>query len=358
MPCLEAWPKYSAALSFARTDEGNAMAKNPRNGCIAKLRALMVAGIVGLASTGMATAQSYPAHPITMIVPFAAGGPTDTLARILAQRMTVKLGQPIVIENVSGASGSIGVGRVARSAPDGYTLSIGNVTTHVFNGAIIPLPYDLLKDFEPIAMVASNPQLLLGKHEIPANTLQELIAWIKARPGAVLIGTTGNGSSGHISGVYLKETLGIPATMVPYRGAAPALQALVAAQIDILFDQESDALPQVGAKTVKAYAITAKNPSAAAPDIPTVDAAGLPGFYMTVWHGLWAPKGTPADVIAKLNAAVVDTLADSGVRARLAELGQEIPATDQQSPQALGAFQKAEIEKWWPLIKAANIKAE
>ena len=334
------------------------MAKTPWNGFIAKLRALVVAGIVGLASTGMATAQGYPAHPITIIVPFAAGGPTDTLARILAQRMTVKLGQSIVIENVSGASGSIGVGRVARSSPDGYTLSIGNITTHVFNGAIIPLPYDLLKDFEPIAMVASNPQLLLGKGEISANTLLELIAWIKARPGAVLIGTTGNGSSGHISGLYLEKTLGIQATMVPYRGAAPALQALMAGQIDIFFDQESDALPQVRAKTVKAYAVTAKTPSAAAPDISTADGAGLPGFYIAVWHGFWAPKGPPADVITTLNAAIADALADSSVRARLAELGQEIPALDEQSPQALGAFQKAEIEKWWPLIKAANIKAE
>ncbi len=334
------------------------MAKNLRNGCIAKFLALMIAGIVGLASAGIATAQSYPTRPITMFVPFAAGGPTDTLARILAQRMGVKLGQTIVIEDVSGASGSIGVGRVARASPDGYTLSIGNITTHVFNGVIYPLPYDLQNDFEPIAIVASNPQLLLGKREIPANTLQELIAWIKAKQTAVLIGTTGDGSSPHVSGIYLKQTLGVPATMVPYRGAAPALQALMAGQIDILFDQVSNALPQVRAKTVKAYAITAKNPSAAAPDIATVDAAGLPGFYMAVWHGLWAPKGTPADVITKLDAAVVDALADSSVRKRLAELGQEIPALDQQSPQALGVFQKAEIEKWWPLIKAANIKAE
>jgi tripartite-type tricarboxylate transporter receptor subunit TctC len=306
----------------------------------------------------MASAEAYPAHPITMIVPFAAGGPTDTLARILAQRMAVKLGQGIVVENVSGASGSIGVGRVARASPDGYTLSIGNISTHVFNGAIYPLPYDLVKDFEPIAMVASNPQVLLGRREIPADTLQELIAWLKARPGGVLIGTTGNGSSPHISGVYLKKTLGIPATMVPYRGAAPALQALMAGQVDILFDQVSNALPQVRAKAVKAYAVTAKTPLAAAPDISTVDAAGLPGFYMAVWHGLWAPRGTPANVIAKLDATVVDALADSNVRARLTELGQEIPATDQQSPQTLGDFQKAEIEKWWPLIKADNIKAE
>jgi tripartite-type tricarboxylate transporter receptor subunit TctC len=340
---------------------GNGMAKKPWNCCIARLLALIVAGTVGQASTGTATAQgssAYPAYPITMIVPFAAGGPTDTLARILAQRMMVTLGQSIVIENVSGASGSIGIGRVARSSPDGYTLSIGNVTTHVFNGVIYPLPYDLLKDFEPIAMIANNPQVILGKREIPANTLVELIAWIKARPGAVLIGTTGNGSSVHVSGVYLEKTLGVQATMVPYRGAAPALQALMAGQIDVLFDQVSNALPQVSAKTVKAYAVTAKNPLAAAPDIPTVDAAGLPGFYMAVWHGLWAPKGTPATVITKLNAAAVDALGDTTIRARLAELGQEIPAPDQQSPQALGAFQKAEIEKWWPLIKADDIKPE
>jgi tripartite-type tricarboxylate transporter receptor subunit TctC len=272
--------------------------------------------------------------------------------------MSVTLGQSIIIENVSGASGSIGVGRVARSSPDGYTLSIGNITTHVFNGIIYSLPYDQLKDFEPIAMVASNPQLVLGKREISANTLQELLVWIKARRPGVLIGTTGSGSSPHISGAYLEKTLGVSATMVPYRGMAPALQALMAGEIDILFDQVSDALPQVTAKTVKAYAVTAKNPSVAAPDIPTVDAAGLPGFYMTVWHGLWAPKGTPADVIAKLNAAIVDALADSSVRARLTELGQEIPALDQQSPNALGLFQKAEIEKWAPIIKAANIKAE
>jgi tripartite-type tricarboxylate transporter receptor subunit TctC len=318
---------------------------------------LIVACVLSLTASS-AFAQPFPSRPITLVVPFAAGGPTDTIARILGQRMSATLGQGIIIENTTGAAGSIAVGRVVRSPPDGYTLSIGHIGTHVINGAVYPLQYDVLKDLEPIAMVASNPQLILSKREIPAGTLQELIAWIKARPTPVLIGTAGSGSPSHISGAYLEKTLGISATMVPYRGAAPALQALIAGQIDILFDQAANGLPQVTAKTVRAYAVTAKNALPAAPDIPTVDAAGLPGLYMAVWHGLWAPKGTPADVVTRLNAAAVDALADANVRSRLADLGQDFPALDQQSPQALGAFQKAEIEKWWPIIKAANIKAE
>jgi tripartite-type tricarboxylate transporter receptor subunit TctC len=320
--------------------------------------AVGAAGWPVVARVRRAFAQQSPSRPVTIIVPYAAGGPTDTLARILAQRMSVAFGQNTVIENVPGASGSLGVGRVARASPDGTTLSIGNVGSHVFNGAIYSLQYDLLNDLKPIAMVASNPQLLLGKPGVLAKTLGELIAWIKTQPRAILIGTGGPGSAAHLSGVYLEQKLGISATMVPYRGTGPALQALMAEQIDVLFDQVSNALPQVRAKTIKAYAVTAKSPSVVAPDIPTVDAAGLPGFYVAVWHGLWAPKGTQADVIAKLNSAVVDTLADPTVRVRLAELGQEIPARDQQTPQALGIFQKAEMEKWWPIIKAANIKPE
>jgi tripartite-type tricarboxylate transporter receptor subunit TctC len=321
----------------------------------------LAAGLAGwpvVVRVPRAFAQQSPSRPVTIIVPYAAGGPTDTLARILAQRMSVAFGQNMVIENVPGASGSLGVGRVARASPDGTTLSIGNVGSHVFNGAIYSLQYDLLNDLKPIAIVASNAQLLLSKPGVPAKTLGELIAWIKTQPRAILIGTGGPGSAAHLSGVYLEQKLGISATMVPYRGTGPALQALMAEQIDVLFDQVSNALPQVRAKTIKAYAVTAKSPSVVAPDIPTVDAAGLPGFYVAVWHGLWAPKGTQADVIAKLNSAVVDTLADPTVRARLAELGQEIPALDQQTPQALGIFQKAEMEKWWPIIKAANIKPE
>jgi tripartite-type tricarboxylate transporter receptor subunit TctC len=305
-----------------------------------------------------ASAQEYPSRAITIIVPFSAGGPTDTLARILAQRMTVALGQNVLVENVTGAAGTIAVGRAVRSAPDGYTLSIGHVGTHVVNGAIYPLQYDLLKDLEPIAMVANNPQLIVGKKDIPAKTLQELITWIKARPGSVLVGHAGVGSPSHISGVYLEKTLGVPVVKIPFRGAGPGLQALMAGQIDLLFDQASNSLPHVRAKTVTAYAVTDKNTLAAAPDIPTVDQAGLPGFYMSVWHGLWAPKGTPQRVIARLNTAIVDTLADANVRARLADLGQDIPTAEQQTPNGLAAFQKAEIEKWWPIIKAANIRAE
>ena len=311
-----------------------------------------------LTTISSAFGQGYPSRPVTVVVPFAAGGPTDTLARILAQRMTVSLGQSVIIENVTGAAGSLGVARVVRASPDGYTLSIGHVGTHVLNGAIYSLQYDLLKDLEPIAIVASNPQLIVGKRGIPAKTLQELIVWIKAHPGAVLVGTAGVGSPSHVSGVYLQNTIATPLVMVPFRGAGPALQALMAGQLDLLFDQASNSIPQVQGKTVTAYAVTAKTRLAAAPDIPTVDEAGLSGFYISVWHGFWTPKGTPKETIAKLNAAVVDTLADSKVRERLAELGQEISTPDQQTPQALGTFQKAEIEKWWPIIKAANIKAE
>ena len=317
---------------------------------------LLVCALVATASS--AFGQQYPSRPITIIVPFAAGGPTDTLARILAQRMTVSLGQNVVVENTTGAAGTIAVARAVRSTADGYTLSIGHVGTHVINGAIYALQYDLLKDLHPIAMVANNPQVLVGKKDIPAKTLQELITWIKERPAKVLVAHAGVGTPSHISGVYLEKVLGIPVVMVPFRGAAPALQAVMAGQVDLLFDQASNSLPHIRAKAITAYAVTAKNRLAVAPNIPTVDEAGLPGFYMSVWHGLWAPKGTPQNVIARLNVAVVDALADSNVRARLADLGQDIPTSDQQTPNGLASYQKAEIEKWWPIIKAANIKAE
>jgi tripartite-type tricarboxylate transporter receptor subunit TctC len=305
-----------------------------------------------------AWAQSYPARPITIVVPYAAGGPTDVIARILAERMRTTLGQTVIVENVTGANGTIGVGRVARAAPDGYTLSIGHWSTHVVNGAIYQLSYDLLNDFSPISLIATNSYLIVARNSVPANDLKGFIAWLKANPDKASEGTAGAGSPQHVGGIFFQKATGTRFQFVPYRGAAPAMQDLLAGQIDLIIDDPTDALPQLRAGGIKAFAVTAKTRLAAAPDVPTVDEAGLPGFYFSRWHGLWAPRATPADIISRLNGAVVAALADAGARARLNELAQEIFPPDQQTPQALGALQKAEIEKWWPIIKAANIKAE
>ena len=304
----------------------------------------------------LAWSQTYPSRHITMVVPFAAGGPTDTIARTMAERMRISLGQTIVVENVTGAAGSIGVGRVARAAPDGYTIGIGHWSTHVVNGAIYPLQYDLLKDFEPISLIASNPQLIVSKNAVPAKDLKELIAWLKGTQASQ--GTAGAGSASHVAGAYFQKETGTRFQFVPYRGAAPAMQDLVGGQVDLMFDQAANALSHVRGGGIRAYAVTAKTRLAAAPDIPTVDEAGLPAFYIAVWHGLWAPKGTSKEVIAKLNSAVVEALADPNVRQRLADMGQDLPPREQQTPEALGTHQKAEIDKWWPIIKAANIRVE
>jgi tripartite-type tricarboxylate transporter receptor subunit TctC len=314
--------------------------------------------IAALGAAAGADAQTYPSRPITMVVPYSAGGPTDTIARIMAERMRGPLGQIIVVENVTGAAGTIGVGKVARAAADGYTISIGHWGTHVVNPAIYALQYDALKDFEPVAMIATNPQLIVAKKAVPAQDLQGLIAWLKANSATATQGTAGHGSASHISGVYFQNITGARFQFVPYRGAGPAMQDLVAGQVDLMIDQAANSLPQVRAGTIKAYAVTDKVRLAAAPDIPTVDEAGVPGLHIAIWHALWMPKGTPKDIIAKLNAAVVEALADAGTRQRLAQLGQEIPPREEQSPQALFAHHKAEIDKWWPIIKAANIKAE
>jgi tripartite-type tricarboxylate transporter receptor subunit TctC len=311
-----------------------------------------------LGNVAIAAEQAYPSRPITMIVPFAAGGPTDTIARVMAERMRASLGQTVILENVAGAAGSTGAGRVARAAGDGYTLIIGVWGTHVLNGAIYALQYDLLKDFEPISLIASNPMVIVAKKAMPAKNLMELIAWLKANPDKASAGTTGAGGASHIAAIFFQKETGTRFQLVPYRGLAPAMQDLVAGQIDMMVDNPATSLPQARAGTIKAYATTAKARLAAAPDIPTADEAGLPGFEVSQWTALWAPKGTPKDVIARLNKAVVESLADPNVRARLAELGQYIPPPAQQTPQALRAHQEAEIEKWWPIIKAAGIKAE
>jgi tripartite-type tricarboxylate transporter receptor subunit TctC len=308
--------------------------------------------------TAPATAEQFPSRPITLVVPFAAGGPTDTLARILSERIAAGLHATIVVENVAGASGSIAGARVARAAADGTTLTIGHWGTHVLNGAIFKLPYDVIADFEPVAMVAMGTQLIVGRASLKADNLQELIAWLKQNPGKATAGTAGAGTGAHVAGVFFKTRTGTDFQFVPYRGAGPAMIDLVAGQIDIMFDQASNSLPQVRNGAIKAFAVTSPTRLASAPDIPTVDEAGVPGLYISYWHGIWAPKNTPKDIVAKLNAAIVAALADPTVKQRFAELGQEIPPREQQSPAALAAFQKAETEKWWPIVTAADIKPE
>jgi tripartite-type tricarboxylate transporter receptor subunit TctC len=320
------------------------------------MKKLLVAAAAVLTIFTSAAAQDYPSRPIAMIVPFAAGGPTDVVARILAEGMRASLGQPVLIENVTGAAGSIAVGRVARSAPDGYTLSIGHWSTHVVNGAIYKLPYDLLTDLAPVSLLVSNPQLIVANPKVPATDLKSLVEWIKSNPDKVSAGTAGAGSASHIGGIYFQNFSHTSFLFVPYRGTGPAMQDLISGQIQIMIDQSSNSLPQVRNKLIKAFAVTSKTRLAVAPDIPTVDEAGMPGFYISVWHGLWVPKDTPKPIIAKLAAAVRAAFADPATRKRFLDLGQEIPPVEQQTPEALGAYQKAEIEKWWPLIKAAHIK--
>ena len=323
------------------------------------MKKLVIAALASaLASVTTAGAENYPSRPITIIVPFAAGGPTDALARILGDRMRQSLGQPIVIEDVTGAGGTIGVGRAVHAPPDGYTLSIGHLGTHVVNGAIYPLNFDLVNDLEPVAMVASNPMMIVSKNDIPAKSLKELIAWIKGQDGKVTAGTAGVGSGAHFSGVYFGQLIDAKMQFVPYRGTGPALLDLVAGQIDLIVDQASNSLAQVKAGKIRAYAITSDKRLAAAPAIPTVDEAGLPGFHVELWSGIWVPKGTPKDVVGKLNAAIVEALADAAVRKRMEEAGLDIPPREKQTPEALGAYQRAEVKKWWPMIKAANIKIE
>src|SRR6476659_6555289 len=322
------------------------------------MRRLVVAVLAVLAFTGVAFTQNYPSHPITIIVPFSAGGPSDAMARILAERMKTSLGETILIENVTGAGGSIGVGRAVRSAPDGYTISFGHLGTHVANGAIYKLGYDVVADLEPVVLLPSNPMIIVSKNAVPAKSLTELLAWLKSRPSPPTAGTAGAGSGSHIAGLYFENVSGIKLQYVPYRGTGPALNDLVAGQIDIIVDQTSNSITQVRAGNIRAYAVTDDKRVANAPDVPTVDEAGLPGFHMTLWSGLWVPKDTPQDVVAKLNAAAVEALNDHAVRKQLESLGLQMPPKDKLSPQALGDWQKAEIAKWWPMIKAANVKVD
>lgn len=306
-----------------------------------------------------AVAELFPTRPVTLIVPYGAGGPLDTLARIVSERMRLSLGQPVVIENITGASGSIGVGRAVRADPDGYTLSIGNWATHVVNGATFTLQYDLLRDLAPVALLSRNPYVAVARNGLPAKNLPELIAILKANPGVVTLGTGGPGSGQHISGTYFQSATGTALRFVPYRaGSSDIMKDLVGGHIDLTFDQAISALSYVRNGQMKAYAVTAPTRLAAAPDIPSVDEAGAPGVYISAWSGLWVPKATPGSVIQTLTKAAMDALDSQDVRRRLEDLGQVIPPPDQQTAEALGAYHKAEIEKWWPIIKAANMTAE
>ncbi len=311
-----------------------------------------------LACMDAASAQNYPSRTITLVVPFPAGGGTSLLGHILAEQLKTGLGQTVIVENVGGAGGSIGVARVARAAPDGYTLVFGNWASNVGSGAVYPVDYDLLKSFEPVARIADTPLWVIARKNFPANDFKSLIAWLKANPGKATAATVGPGSGSHLCGIYLENNLGVRFQFVPYRGGAPANQDMIAGSVDLMCDQSSNSLPFFRAGQVKALAVMAKNRWIGAPEVPTVDQTGFPGIYVSFWHGLWAPKGTSKDVIAKLNNAVVKSLADPTVQKRFTEQGQEMPPRDQQTPEALYAYQKADIEKWWPIIKAAGIKAE
>ena len=325
-----------------------------------KIRRWVVAVVLGWIPvfTGMTYAQTYPARPVTIVIPFAAGGPTDTIARIMAERMGRSLGQTVVAENTAGAGGTLAVQKVARSTPDGYTVFIGHNGPMVFAPAMQPVQFDVLTDLEPVAMIASNPQIIVSNPGVPAKDLKELVAWAKKEGDKVSAGTGGPGTPAHISVVYFGKEIGAPVQPIHYKGSGPAMQDVIAGHIQMGFEQAANALPHIRANKIRGYAVTSKTRLATAPDIPTTDEAGLPNFYMSIWHAFWVPKGTPRDVVAKLNGAIREALADPAVRKRLEDLGQEIPAVEQQSPEALRAWHKAEVDKWWPVIKSAGIKAQ
>jgi tripartite-type tricarboxylate transporter receptor subunit TctC len=306
----------------------------------------------------VALAQNYPSRPITLVVPLSVGGSTDVIGRIIAQGMGEALGQTIVVENTTGAGGTIGEGRISRASPDGYTIGIGQWGTNVATGAIYKLPYDLMKDFEPIGLIATQPFFIVARKTMPANNLKELLAYLRENGDKMNVGNSGIGSPSHVSAILFEKAAGVKLTMVPYRGAGDSTTALLAGQIDVMLNTPALSVSQMKAGAIKVYAVTAKQRIALAPDVPTTDEAGLPGFYFSFWHALWAPKGTPKPIVDKLNAALKTALANPSTRKKLIDLAQEIFPPEEQSPEALRKFQQAEIDKWWPIIKEAGIKAQ
>lgn len=316
----------------------------------------MLSGLALLLAVAPAAAQPFPSRPITMVVPFAAGSGLDIVARVVSDRMQKSLGQGIVIENALGASGSMGAGRVARASPNGYTLCYGGWVTHVVIGATFNLQFDVVSDFTPIAMTSSVPWLMAVRSSIPVATLQEYIAWTKAKPDGPTLGTVGPGSAPFIVGSWFAELTGTRITPVTYRGIPQITQDLLTGQIDMMLSERASTLPHYRAGKLKVLAVLNRQRLAELPKVPTAEEAGVAGFVFDSWQGIWAPKGTPADIVKQLNAAVVEALADARVRQRFDEIGASIPSRDSQSPEALGRFQKAEIDKWWPLIGKLGIK--
>jgi tripartite-type tricarboxylate transporter receptor subunit TctC len=305
-----------------------------------------------------ASAEPYPSHPLTLVVPFPAGGPTDTLGRIIGERMTRALGQSVVIDNASGAGGTVGTAKVARAPTDGYTICVGQLNSHVFGPAVYATPYDVVGDFEPVGMISISALMMVGRADLPAKDLTELVAWMKARPEPVTFATVGAGSPAHVWTVGFTRLTGVRFQLIPYRGAAPSIQDMLAGRIDLTALEASNLLPHVQAGKMKAYALLTARRWRMAPDVPTMAEQGFPGYEMPFWTGLFVRKGTPPEMIARLNAALVESLNDAAVIKRITELGQELPAADQRTPEALGARHRADIEKWWPLVKAAHIKVE
>jgi len=323
------------------------------------MRRWLLAAAMVMTGIGSPHAETFPSRPVTIVVPFPAGGPVDTLARIVSEPMRASLGQPVIIENVSGAGGSLGIGRLARAAPDGLTLVLGNWTSSVGAPAIYPVTYDILGDFAPVTLATSSRLVIIARKSLPANDVKELIAWLKANPGKATAGTIGVGSPSHVGGLYFQSLTGTSFQIVPYRGAAPAMQDLIAGQIDLRFGAEaSQTLPYLRDGTLKALAVMGETRWPAAPGIPTIDEAGLPGLHLPFWQAVWAPKGTPQEIVTRLNAIIVEALNEPAMRQRLTDLGQDVFPRAQQTPEALAAFHKAEIDKWWPIIRQAGIKGE
>ena len=323
-----------------------------------KIKPVVAAFAAILASATSANAQNYPSRPITIIAPFPAGGPLDTIARIIAEPMREALGQPVLIENVAGAGGNIGTLRVARAEPDGYTVGIGQWSTHVVNPVTYSLQYNVQTDFEPIALLTITPQLIIARKDFPAKDVKDLIAWLKANPDKATAATVGAAGGAQVSAIYFQKETGTSFRFVPYRGGGPAVTDLASGQVDLMFDQAANALGPVRGGTVRAYAVMSKARWPALPGVPAIDESGVSGLYVSYWHGMWAPKGAPKEVVARINAAVMHALADANVKKRLADVGHDIMPREQQTPQALAAYHKAEIEKWWPIIRASGLKAQ